>query len=95
MDQGKALILATAAMAFVACAPTRWERTGPTAADPALQRDEYECRREALMVPPAPTPLPGSGFVAGYTRGLAIRRQVEARKLYEDCMATRGYRKVP
>ncbi|MBI3455466.1 MAG: hypothetical protein HY002_06735 [Candidatus Rokubacteria bacterium] len=88
------VILATAAMAFVACAPTRWERTGPTAADPQLQRDEYECRREALAVPVV-QPLPGTGFWAGFSQGQAIRQRREQQRLYEDCMAVRGYRKAP
>lgn len=69
--------LAVVLLLVTGCASsTRWERAAP-AADPTLQQDEYECRREGLLLGtgtgspvgiPHTVPAPGDGRLHGRAR---------------------------
>ena len=102
MGRGSVIVL----LIFVAgCAAARQVWVHPTATASEQSRDEYECKREALMVPqvglpPAPpkgglfTPGFGEGFAQGlYLAGVsrAATREEDARRLHDLCMRVRGY----
>lgn len=83
-----------------------WYRAGATTEE--LNRDKYECTREAAMVPRVPYPsappsVPGSDMAAAfqqgfnsaiYQQGIAAARASEERadELFGMCMNARGWR---
>lgn len=81
--------------------------TKPGVSQEVVDRDRYECTREAAMVPrvPYPTypvPVTGAGFATGFidgmnkgqyyaARGAAQASDQRATELFTLCMKTRGY----
>lgn len=62
------------------------------ASESEVIRDDYECRREAYMLPQAPPAGVGAEpFYQGWNLGQSIARNRMVRELYTRCMMSRGY----
>lgn len=83
------IVLIVAALSLAGCAtPTHnWAKAGATQAD--LDRDMYECQRDANMIPSRQSPY--GGYVA-----LVRERQDQDYRVHfsEQCLKSKGWRKV-
>jgi hypothetical protein len=83
------LLVSAACVAVV-----RWERPGAT--DAERRRDEAECwaRADIERAVPARRIVSRSGTAIQETIELVPRREFDS-AVYDECMRSRGYRKVP
>jgi len=90
-------VVATAAFILVlqACAqPSRFEKVGVP--DEVRVADVRECRKSVRNKYPPPLPGAGYGVEAGIAQGLVEADRIGGyrRRLYEECMTNRGYKKA-
>ena len=92
--------VATAAfiLALQGCAqPSRFEKAGIS--EEMRKTDVRECRKSVRKAYPPPNPAlgtPSYGIEAGIAQGLVDADRIGGyrRRLYEECMTKRGYKKV-